>query len=342
MNLLIPSAGMRYPHHQYFKNALGYGRIVTTEINNYATGILTADVCYKVPRIGDPGYLDVIERICDKEEIGGIIPIMDQDILVLSRNRQRFERKGIRLLMSPAETIEMGLDKLETYRFAERAGIPMPFTCSAVDWQHVADTPDLFPMLIKPRFPFKRSQKGYLNQRIDIRDELLAVMDRVKGLEDEHVLQQYIGGGVGLTIDFFCDGRGKLISVVAGERRCAMGPVFTSHGGIMTEGRTFHDPAIEKYIQRATEHASFFGPSNFQGYRNADGSVSFYELNVRLVGATVMSYGAGYDFFAWSVALLNGEDIQPPVEDYKDIYLSMFFHPVVMDRLPEMKDPPEA
>ena len=69
MNLLILSAGTRNKVVQYFKREVGNtGKIIATDCSDLAPAIYEADAYYIVPRITEPGYIDVILDICKKEQ----------------------------------------------------------------------------------------------------------------------------------------------------------------------------------------------------------------------------------------------------------------------------------
>ena len=69
MNILILSCGTRDKVVQYFKTAFGEeGKVVTTDCSPYAPALYEGDVHYIVPRITEPGYIDVILDICKKEK----------------------------------------------------------------------------------------------------------------------------------------------------------------------------------------------------------------------------------------------------------------------------------
>ena len=67
MNILILSAGTRNKVVQYFKKALsGKGNVIATDMSELAPAVYEADKFYKVPRMTEPGYIDVIFEICKK------------------------------------------------------------------------------------------------------------------------------------------------------------------------------------------------------------------------------------------------------------------------------------
>ena len=61
MNVLILSAGTRNKIIQYFKNVIGdSGLVIATDCSSYAPAVYVADKFYKVPRMTEDGYIDVI------------------------------------------------------------------------------------------------------------------------------------------------------------------------------------------------------------------------------------------------------------------------------------------
>jgi len=335
MNILVPSAGKRYLHIKYLRESVGVEKIVTTELSPLAPGIHAADRAYQVPRITSPDYLDTIWEICCKESIDLIVPLMDNDIVVFSRNRARFEQAGIRFLLAPEETIEVTMDKLATFQFLQSHGLPAPLTICAADWQ-TRQEELRFPLLIKPRFPATRAAKGYDISVMNNWQEFHPVLNAIAGMEENYVFQEYLQG-TELTIDFFCDREGKLISAVPGERLGALTRAFSRDGGAISMGKIIHDERIVEMVRTTTQHMRFYGPANFQGYRisTPEGEkIKFTEINPRFTGATVMTRAAGRDFFQWSVDLASGKDIPTPQEDYRDVYMSSWLSPIFFEEPP--------
>ena len=97
-------------------------------------------MCYRVPATISAEYPETILKICKKEAINAIIPLLDLDISVFCSNREMFEREGIKLLLSPDASIDIALDKLATARFLDKLGLPCPRTIIASDWAKCLDT----------------------------------------------------------------------------------------------------------------------------------------------------------------------------------------------------------
>lgn len=110
MNILILSAGTRDKIVQYFVNTLnGNGKVIAADMSNLAPAIYEADKYYIVPRMTDPGYLDVILDICGKEKVSGVLSLIDPELSLLAENKDRFEAIGVTVIGSSYELCEMFL-----------------------------------------------------------------------------------------------------------------------------------------------------------------------------------------------------------------------------------------
>jgi carbamoyl-phosphate synthase large subunit len=325
----MPSAGRRFLHLKYIKECEGVDRLITTEISDKAPGIFSADACYRVPRATSPDFINAILLICEKENIDAIILMLDLDIDIFSTNRQIFEERNIKLLLSPKSTIDIALDKLKTAETLMNADIPVPDTFKASEWaekKHLAK----FPILIKPRFPSKRAAGGYIIKTLETTEAVEQMLEELGDSAQDYVLQEFLCG-TELTVDFFCDKDGKLIAVIPGERLGAMSRAFSQNGGAISEGRVFHSEEIDEMTRKLTETITFFGPSNFQAYRLESGDIKVTEINPRVTGATVMTKASGHDLFQWSVDLLQGKETRKPQNDFKDIQMVSWTHPIFFE-----------
>ena len=87
MNFLILSAGRRTKLVEYFVDEFkGSGRIVATDCDSLAPALYVADKGYIVPRIDAPNYIEEIIKICKKEEIKGLISLIDPELSLISKN----------------------------------------------------------------------------------------------------------------------------------------------------------------------------------------------------------------------------------------------------------------
>ena len=118
MNILILSCGTRDKVVQYFKAAFGEeGKVVTTDCSPYAPALYEGDVHYIVPRITEPGYIDIILDICKKEQINGVLSLIDPELSLIARRKEDFAAVGTTVIGSSYELCERTLNKWEMYCF---------------------------------------------------------------------------------------------------------------------------------------------------------------------------------------------------------------------------------
>ena len=101
MNFLILAAGTRNKVVQYFvKTFSGVGKVIATDANTLAPAIYDADKYYIVPPITEPGYIDKILEICQKEQISGILSLIDPELSLLAANEEKFKEIGVTIIGS--------------------------------------------------------------------------------------------------------------------------------------------------------------------------------------------------------------------------------------------------
>ena len=107
MNILILSAGTRDKVVQYFKREIAdQGRIIATDCSNLAPAVYDADAFYLVPRITVPGYIDRILEICRKEKITGVFSLIDPELSMLAKEREKFLEIGTTPIISDYDLVE--------------------------------------------------------------------------------------------------------------------------------------------------------------------------------------------------------------------------------------------
>ena len=125
MNILILSAGTRNKIVQYFKKAVGEeGKVIATDCSNLAPAVYEADRFYPVPRITAPGYLELVLDICKKEKIDGVFSLIDPELSLLAKEREKFLAVGTTPVISPYELVETCFDKYRMYQLLTEMNIP--------------------------------------------------------------------------------------------------------------------------------------------------------------------------------------------------------------------------
>ena len=158
MNILILSAGTRNKIVQYFKRALTNeegrrtGLVIATDMSELAPAVYEADKFYQVPRISEPGYIEQIFEICQKESITAVFSLIDPELSLLAKHRDKFEKIGVTVVGSSYELCEMSLDKMQMYQWLTSHGYKTAksYTVKNEFYKDMETGIINFPVFVKP------------------------------------------------------------------------------------------------------------------------------------------------------------------------------------------------
>jgi glutathione synthase/RimK-type ligase-like ATP-grasp enzyme len=104
--------------------------VVGTDANPNSVASQLCDRFAVVPRGDDPGFVGAMKAAA--RELGGdvVFPTSSSEVVAWARARGDF---GLPVLVGPATGVEAASDKAETFRLAERAGVPHPETIEVFD-----------------------------------------------------------------------------------------------------------------------------------------------------------------------------------------------------------------
>lgn len=155
INILITSAGRRSYLVEYFKKALGgRGKVYASNSTDISPAFLVADEYVVTPLIYDHEYIPFLVGYCKEHHIDALVSVLDIDIPILARNREKFERAGTRLLMSDIKVADICNDKWHTFQFLKENGFHVPKTYLSVADAKLAVSAHelLYPVVVKPRW----------------------------------------------------------------------------------------------------------------------------------------------------------------------------------------------
>ena len=78
------------------------------------------DKFYKVPRPESPLYLPKIKSIVKKEKISLIIPTADEEVIKFSKDKKKFEKKGVKIACETLRNVKIFTDKFKTLKFLKK------------------------------------------------------------------------------------------------------------------------------------------------------------------------------------------------------------------------------
>jgi len=283
-----------------------YATVYVTDIDPLSPAIYMADFFYKAPFTLSPEFSDFILDLVDREEINMVVPTTDDDLTVVASLREQLIERGVFPLVSSLEVVSICNDKIKTYGFFKKNGIPTPETFPVEEIKGKGPLP--FKAVFKKRFG--RGSRGlfYLNEG-DLPSE---------NIGEDYIVQRYIEGKE-FTIDSFVDSRGNVISVVPRER------ILVSDG-VSVRGRTVKSEELIMWGRNICELLRPLGPVNIQCIWGKEG-IFFTEINPRFSGGIALTLAAGADFIKWSIDLAYGREITP-LPDFEELYMSCYNEPI--------------
>ena len=317
VNILILSAGTRNKVVQYFRRTFGpAGRVIATDMQAVAPAIYEADACYLVPRISDPGYLDIVLDICRREQISGVLSLIDPELSLLAENQARFEEIGVTVIGSSYELCERALDKMEMYRWLTAHG----YRC-ARSWadresfrQALEAGEVSFPVFVKP-----------------IRGSASIAISKVYDMETVDLLFAHTPG---LMIQEFLNGQecgaDCYIDLISGE----LVSVFTKKKLLMRAGETdkavsYKDPALFELLDRFIGESGWRGQIDIDIFR-VDGEYYISEVNPRFGGGYPHAYESGCDHMKLILRNLQGLRNERRIGAYETGIIMMKYNEVMI------------
>lgn len=320
MNFLILSAGTRNKIVQYFKKAINNeGLVVATDCINIAPAVYDADKFYQVPRMTEEGYIDVIYDICKKEKINGVVSLIDPELSLLAKNRDKFAELGVMVIGSNFELCEMSLNKWEMFNWLKNHG----YNCaqSYIDKQQFLNDVDngiaKYPVFVKPVCG--------------------SASISISKVYDKETLELLFAHNERLMIQEFLDGQeigaDCYIDVISGE----VVSIFTKKKLLMRSGETdkavsFKDEKLFALIESFVKDAGYTGQIDIDIFE-INGEYYISEVNPRFGGGYPHAYECGCDHMTLIKNNLEGKANEKNIGKYDDNVYMMKYNEVMTKRL---------
>ncbi|MCI6879894.1 MAG: ATP-grasp domain-containing protein [Clostridiaceae bacterium] len=319
MNVLVLSCGTRNKIIQYFKRELnGAGKVIATDMSPNAPALYEADVHYIVPRMTAPGYLDVIYDICRKEQVTGVLSLIDPELSLLALHEEEFHALGVTVIGSFYDLCERTLDKWQMFCWLKEHG----YACAESYIDREAFYGDVragkinYPVFVKPI----RGSASIAISKVQDQETVDLLFEHA----DDLMIQEYLKGqeiGADCYIDMIS---GELISV------------FTKKKLVMRAGETdksisFKDPELFALIERFVKEAGFRGQIDIDIFECV-GKYYISEVNPRFGGGYPHAYEAGANHMKYIVNNLQGKVNEPQIGEYESGVIMMKYSEIMIRR----------
>ena len=319
MNILVLSCGTRNKIIQYFKRELnGAGKVIATDMSPNAPALYEADVHYIVPRMTAPGYLDVIYDICRKEQVTGVLSLIDPELSLLALHEEEFHALGVTVIGSFYDLCERTLDKWQMFCWLKEHG----YACAESYIDREAFYGDVragkinYPVFVKPI----RGSASIAISKVQDQETVDLLFEHA----DDLMIQEYLKGqeiGADCYIDMIS---GELISV------------FTKKKLVMRAGETdksisFKDTELFALIERFVKEAGFRGQIDIDIFE-CEGKYYISEVNPRFGGGYPHAYEAGANYMKYIVNNLQGKVNEPQIGEYESGVIMMKYSEIMIRR----------
>lgn len=317
MNILILSAGTRNKVVQYFKKEVGTdGKVVATDCSNLAPAVYDADKFYLVPRITAPGYLEHILEICKKEHIDGVFSLIDPELSLLAKEKDRFLEIGAVPIVSPYDLVETCFDKFRMYQLLRQMQIPTAkcFMEKELFYQALAEGEISYPVFLKP---VKGSASININ-KVNSKEEV----DLLFSLYDDLMIQEYMDGqeyGADVYIDMIS---GKCTSIFVKKK-------IKMRAGETDKSVSFKDEKLFSMLRDFVERCGFRGMIDIDIF-DMNGTYYISEVNPRFGGGYPHAYACGVNMPKQVLVNLSGKENEVTIGNYMESICMMKYNEIAV------------
>lgn len=315
VNILILSAGTRNKIVEYFVNTLnGKGNVIATDMSTLAPALYEADRYYIVPRMTEPEYLDVVLDICKKEEIDGVLSLIDPELSFLAENEDKFAEIGVKVIGSSFELCEMALDKFQMFEWLCEHG----YKCARSYMDKESFYADVeagnisYPVFVKPA-------RGSASMSVSkVYDK--ETVELLFAHEDGLMIQEFLDGqeiGADVYIDMIS---GEVVSIFAKKK-------IKMRAGETDKAISFKDERLFALIEMFVNEAGYRGQIDIDIF-NIDGEYYISEVNPRFGGGYPHAYESGVNHVKMILKNLYNEINMRNLGSYSDNIIMMKYNEI--------------
>ena len=312
INILILSVGTRNKLVQYLKKTFGdKGTVIAADCSDIAPAIYDADKYYIIPRMTEPGYLDVVLNICRNDNVSGVLSLIDPELSFLAEHEKDFKAIGTTVIGSPYDLCEMSLDKYQMYRWL----VKHDYKCarSYMDKKEFYADVDSgkirYPVFVKPA----RGSASIAISKVYNRETLDLLFVHDDGL----MIQEFLDGqeiGADVYIDLISS---EVVSIFTKKK-------LKMRAGETDKAVSFKDKKLFELIERFVKEAGYRGQIDIDIF-DINGEYYISEVNPRFGGGYPHAYECGCDHMKMICENLRGKVNKKNIGDYEEgVYIMKY------------------
>ena len=291
--VLLTGTGKRYDIVSAFAQ---HTTVIAADPSPLAPAQYAATHRFAPPRIDDPSYVPALAEVCERYDVGAVVPLTDLDIEVLAQARA----DGILPAFTPDPDVARDTyDKYEAHLLLQRHGLPSPPTVLP------GEEPDAYPVMVKPR-------QGSGARSIHIAADAEEAAFFVRYVKEPTMVQRAMDGPE-FSIDLLSDLDGRCLNAIPRT-------MLESRGGESIKGTVIADDELIELGRRVVETLGVRGPCTVQAFRDRELGLGITDVNTRFGGAfPAPMYAAlpGRTYPELIARMANGERVDPHVGEFR-------------------------
>lgn len=314
MNIMILSPGRRVDIVEYFKLAVHKdgGRVFTADMSRYAPALYSGDEHFVINKDFDnlDKYIEDVIYICKDKEVSAIITLIDPELVLLSKNYDKFKQNGILPIVSGYDEIKNTFDK---YNFAinlkNKINVIPTFNGYEDAISALKSNKLSFPIFAKVRDGSGSAGIGKINSM----DDLQGYKYKKNFIFQPCLLKKEFG------VDMYFDMiSGKIVSL------------FIKLKINMRSGETdkaisiFREDIVNEVMK--LQDMNFKGPIDVDVFEDENGKLYINEINPRFGGGYPHAYNSGVNFIDKIINNLNGIENEISIGKYKKDLIMMKYN----------------
>ncbi|MGI6623792.1 MAG: ATP-grasp domain-containing protein [Limnochordia bacterium] len=317
LNILILSCGTRNKIVQYFRRELdGRGMVIAADCSELAPALYDAHRYFIVPHVNSHNYIETILEICKKNRIKAVLSLIDPELSILAKHRERFVEIGVLPVLSDYDVVELCLDKYRMAEFLQECGFlsAKSYISKEAFLSDVADGGISYPVFVKP---VKGSASLHVSKAA-CREELEFLLGRC----DDPMIQEFLAGtelGADVYIDLIS---GEPVSIFVKEK-------IQMRAGETDKSISIKDEKLFGLIADFVKKAGLKGIVDIDIFRD-NGNYYISEVNPRFGGGYPHAHECGVNMVEMIIRNVQGLENKAVIGDYESGVHMMKFSEVFL------------
>lgn len=259
----------------------------------------------------EEGYIDCILDICKKENITGVLSLIDPELSLLAEYRDEFKSVGTTVIGSSFELCEMSLDKYEMYKWlvSHKYNCAKSYMDRNIFMDDVKKGNMKFPVFVKPA---RGSASISISQVFD--EEMLEMLTKNS---DNLMIQEFLDGqeiGADVYIDMIS---GEIVSIFTKKK-------IKMRAGETDKAVSFKDDKLFLFIEKFVKEAGYRGQIDIDIFC-INGEYYISEVNPRFGGGYPHAYECGSNHMKMILNNLDNIENIKEVGNYKEnVYMMKY------------------